>query len=677
LAGLEKASGRIEGAFGKVGASADRTSPRITSFFNKFGGAVKSAAGVAESFLKTALKVLSAITGIGAAAAGVAAAGFLKWGQSMLNVTQSFRLLEISLYGVLKSWDKVKVVSDFAKEYAAKYPAMYGDIMRAMSSMAMMPALKPIFSGGDVQGMTDIMTIVQSMATMRPDQGITGALFALREALGGNWRTLAMRFDVPIRSVAETVGMTLEEMRSSPEAALKALKAWTDATVGAETLEMAARNLGTQLGNIKDKYEMWLERLGKTGVYQKVVDYIIGLNEFMDRLMESDKVETWTSRLNTALEGIAERVANVFTGGIDWGGIESLGGLVDALKQVGKNALAAMATAWEENKAVLQKGLEAVMSKLAEGIAFTVKEIFIPVGMSIGKGILTGVKQFLAEHPIAGAMGGAAGGARVGAAAGPWGALIGSIVGAGSMVTLGLRGRVEKGIAERQKQLYGPEGYKEPVPVELGFKKVYNEMVAVERKAIKDSLIDWSKKIGGFDMMDLMKPAVTSPLGGPMDEYKLWAGMAGKLATAPRGQRVSPAMAFATGAIGYEEFQKQRRYEGFEAKQVEKLTKIVEMPGATRGVQVGAYQELFGIALQRGEVGKAETYMEKAMDAWKGLSEKQEEEARLTAERDEKRNEFMKNDLEIQKEQKELLAKLLVARPRGEESAETYVEGPV
>lgn len=682
LSGLEKASGRLEGAFGKVGVSADKTTPRITNFFTKFGGAMKGAAGIAGRFLTIATKVVSVITAIGAAAAGVAAAGFMKWGHSMLKVTESFRLLEISLYGVLKSWDKVKVVSEFAKEYAAKYPAMYGDIMRAMSSMAMMPALKPIFMKGDIKGMTDIMTIVQSMATMRPDQGITGALFALREALGGNWRTLAMRFDVPVRSVAETVGMTMEEMRASPMAALKALKGWTDATVGADTLAMAAKNLGTQLGNIKDKYEMWLERLGKLGIYQKVVDYIIKMNDFMDQLMESDKIEEWTRKLNSALEGIAERLAGIFTEGIDWGGIESLGGLIDAFRQIGKNALEAMRNVWDANKDILRKGLEAVMSKVAEGVAFTVKEIFIPVGAAIGKGIFTGVKQFFAEHPILGAAGGAAVGAKMGAAFGPWGALIGAGAGAGAAGVLAGRGRVEKGIAQRQTELWGPGGferYMERASTEAGFKKIYKEMVDASRKAIKEGAIDWSKVFqGGLDIEQLVtKGAVTHPLGGPLEEYRMWAGMAGRLAQAPRGPaRPSAAMAFGMGAIGFEQFQAQRRVERFQEKQTSKLTEIAEAPTATQAVKAGAFQELFGIALERGQIGKAETYMEKAIDAWTGASEKQEAMAKLEAEKTTKMVEFQEKIAKAPEILQKMLEKMSKEREAVSPEKTTYVEEP-
>lgn len=687
---FSKASKRIEGDFAKVGKSAKATEAPVVGFFTKFRGAIGAVSGVMGRFLVIAAKVIAAVTAVGVAAAGIATAGFLKLNYGMLKTTEGFKLLEISLYGVLKSWDKVRVVSDFAKEYAATYPAMYGDIMRAMSSMAMMPALKGIFTKGDVAGMMDIMNIVQAMATMRPDQGITGALFALREALGGNWRTLQYRFDVPLKSVAATVGMSIEAMRESPQAAMKALKGWTNATVGAETMALAARNLGTQLGNIKDQYEMWLDRLGKTGIYDKVIGFIVGINDAISGLLESAKLDEWTDMINEALEKIADRVSRVFTEGIDWAGIENISELVDAFKQVGKNAMDAMGEAWRANKDVLLKALESAVQYAAEGLAFAVEKIFIPVGIGIGKGIYQGVKSYLEKSPLLGiitkamaltrpgapmvkglyGLGEALGTAMVGGAAAGPGAMPPGWEERRRLETLSAMGiePVKRLMTGKEEMRALREEGKEPsVLLGLGREdapKIIGQKIADFLNMMDRRRLERASR-REIDIMDLMKPIAKTPLGGPLAGYQMWAGMAGALAKAPREERVSPGMAFATGAIGYEEYRKRGRIEEFQAKQMEKLIGIVEEPEAAQAVRAGGYQQLFGIAMQRGELGKAETFMEKALEAQTGAMDKQAAEAKQAAERDEKRNEFLKEEIEVTKDQREILKGLLIRTPAG------------
>lgn len=617
LTGLEKASGRMSNAFTKVGTTADRETPRVTGFFTKFSGSMKGAISIGGRFLMVAAKITAAITAIGVAAAGVAAVGFLKWGKSMLMVTEGFRQTEISMYGVLKSWDKVKVVSEFAKKYAAEFPAQYGQVMQTMSSLAMIPAIKPIVAGGDVRAMTDIMTILQSMATMRPDQGLPGAMMAFREALAGNWRSLQMRFDVPIRAVAESIGMTLDEMRASPEAAIKAMKAWTDATVGAETLAMAAMSLETQWGNVKEAYGLWLEMLGKAGVYKKVVGYIANLADFMNKLLETDKVKGWATELNAALEKVADAIAGVFTKGVSWEDIGSVGDLMDALKQVGRNALDAIAKAWDANKDILLKGLQSVMIYVAKGLGEFIGQVFIPVGVAIGKGILTGVSQYLEQHPL----------------------LKAALEPPGMRAMAGVVGKVGEATGlltseEDIRGLYRGKGG----PSRVGRER-YELVPPIEKKT---QLLGMEKLELGKRATTVAQPPIFQPLIGPMQEYKMWSGMAGALAKAPRGERVSPTTAFATGQIGYGEYAKQQRVEDFQREQMTRLTGIAEAPGVAPGVRAGAYQEMFGIAVGRGETGKAGTYMEEALKSLTEQAEKKKERDEKEAEDREKQYEQMK-----------------------------------
>ena len=158
------------------------------NFSKTFTSGLQTVASAAGNVAMSIVKIGTLVTAVSGIVAGVGVAAFSKWSMSVLKTTESFRMLEISLYGATKRWESVNMVSEFAKKYAAEYPAMYRDIMQAMQSFAYIPALKPMIMKGDVEEMHKMMTIIQGMMTMRPEQGVVGAIFALRESLAGNWR---------------------------------------------------------------------------------------------------------------------------------------------------------------------------------------------------------------------------------------------------------------------------------------------------------------------------------------------------------------------------------------------------------------------------------------------------------------------------------------------------------
>jgi len=397
-----------------------------TSFGLSAAGSLQSVASVAGGLSMAILKIGTVVTAVSGIVAGVGVAAFTKWSMSVMQTTERFKMLEISLYGATKSWEAVNKVSEFAKKYAAEFPAMYGDIMQAMQSFSYIPALKPMIMKGDVEEMHKMMTIIQGLMTMRPDQGVQGAIYALREALAGNWRTLQARFDVPIASIAKSAGMTLQEMKASPGDAVKALKSFVDEFVGADTMAMMAKNLSIQLGNLKDKYEMWIDKLGKTGVYQKVVDYLLKLNDAQERFMSSDRFKNWTEQINKFLEDVVDGIAGVFTKGIDWESIATMGELGEAMKKVGQNAIEELKKVWEAAKEPLADALKGVFRFVGKAAAEAFKEALLPAMKEIESGLRKSMDEYGKENPVKASLARMGMGSGLGfLAAGPKGLLLG------------------------------------------------------------------------------------------------------------------------------------------------------------------------------------------------------------------------------------------------------------
>ena len=548
---LEGAS-RIYGGgqwFRPMAESAKVADQEATALFSTLkSGAAQAASGLG-TLVTTAAAVTTVVGTLAAVVGGVAVAGFTSWTTSMLKTTEGFQQMEISLYGALKSWDAVKKVSTFAKEYAAEYPAMYKDVMQSMQSLAFIPATKMGLMEGDVSLMKDFMNIIQGMLTMRPEQGVVGAMMAIREALAGNWRSLQFRFDVPVESIARSANMTMEQMKGSPQEAIKALKAWTDEFVGADTMAMAAKNLGIQMGNVKDKYEMWLDRLGKTGIYTKVVGYLLDLNDSLDKFFKTDKVQKWTEQINAFLESVADRIAGVFTKGIDWEGISSMGDLGNALIQVWENAKEELMQVWAAAKEPLGNALKATFKFVAQTAVTAFTEILLPAIGSAMAGVETAMKSYRKENPL-GAVGiEAAGGAVAGfAMGGPKGAAVGAVAGPALQGWTEIMGLVleagtglAKAIEETTRAILEAKPIVEEMPpaiAEVGWADAAEEAVAgwvgaVEEAArailgMKPSVEDTTSAFAGLaDVLRAIlgikpKPVVWAPT--PADEAKIKEG---------------------------------------------------------------------------------------------------------------------------------------------------------
>ena len=671
---IQRHASALAQAFTPVKKEAQDAEHGITSFFSKIDlNASRAVSGLGTLALEVTA-VGTAVGGLVALIGGAGVAAFTAWTGSMLKTTEGFRQMEISLYGALKSWDAVEKVSKFAKEYAAEYPAMYGDVMRSMQSLAFIPSLKPALMKGDVDQMKEFMHVVQGMMTMRPEQGVTGSIWALREALAGNWRSLQMRFDVPVHSIAKSAGMTMEEMKENPQQAMKALKAWINEFVGADTMAMAAKNLSIQIGNLKDKYDIWIDKLGKSGIYQKVVDYLLKMNDALQSFMASDKVAKWTDQLNSFLENVVDRIAGVFTKGIDWGNIDSLSGLVEAFKKVGSNAMEELKKVWEQAKEPLAGALKEVMTVVAKAGVEVFKSVMLPAIEESIKAAYGAFNKMAETNPKEAAMAATGAGAVLGGSVGgPVGALVGGTAGFGYstyksfMADPAENAKIVKDFWIGQVKDFGSKVFsaewwgKQGEEVKSWFVKKKDEATGAMAMAAKEPVAG-KETFGKWRMLESRGMAKApaekevpawAPSGEQMlSHYQAWARMAGMMAKREEGnspfdqfmarerERKGMREKWETGELSTEDWRKylqgeekkdvtRSRMGMFETQREGMLNDILaKTAGKTGdksyGLQSKVYGEMFNIAYQKGDFGKAQEYMNKSLEAMLKQMEKEE-----------------------------------------------------
>jgi hypothetical protein len=421
--------------------------------------------------------------------------------------------------------------------------------------------MQPMVMAGDVKLMKEAMDIVQALATMRPEQGVQGATFALREALSGNWRSLQMRFDVPVESIARSAGMTMERMKSKPEAGFQALGAFTKEFVGVETMAMMAKNLGTQVDNLREKYSLWKEAIGKAGFYDKVIDYLLKLNEAFENLLKSGTLDRITKQISSFMESVVDKIAGIFTKGIDWEKIGTLGDLGEALKQIARNAIEEFKKVWEFAK---------------EPLAEVMKDIFIFVGKAAGaafkEALLPAIKEQLKE---------------VGDTLKSWDEWL-------------------------REKMGAPSKFKAPEIPEWKGPRPWRQKA--EELAVTPPQPGWIQEwVGDY------RPQKLTPWQMGAEEkfaqYGAWSKMAGTLATAgEEPERKTAWSRYLGGGIDWPTMKRQEKTETFRGEQAKRLEEIVGMPEAGAELRGKAYSEMFNISMAQGEYGKAETYMNKALD---------------------------------------------------------------
>lgn len=143
-----------------------------------FGSVVKSAAGFA----------VVGFAAIGGAAVGAGIVG-LKFNNTMEQVTAQ-------LNAFTKDGKKSAEILEMIKDRASKTPFEFEEMAKATASL--LPAAKQ--SG---KGLEDLVGLAEILAASNPAQGLEGAAFALKEALGGDFVSIVERFNLPRQRLKE------------------------------------------------------------------------------------------------------------------------------------------------------------------------------------------------------------------------------------------------------------------------------------------------------------------------------------------------------------------------------------------------------------------------------------------------------------------------------------------
>jgi hypothetical protein len=143
--------------------------------------------------------------------------------------------------------------------------------------------------------------VIQLLSLLAPEQGIGGALFALREALGGQWRSMQMRFNISPEVLAQYAEVPVSKLKGATGEELidYLFRALTNMFGGERVLLQKGAQLDIQLENIRDT-------LTQAIILPFVSQRSTAFEEVVDRWLREGLIEKFMPSQYRMLKSVSE-----------------------------------------------------------------------------------------------------------------------------------------------------------------------------------------------------------------------------------------------------------------------------------------------------------------------------------------------------------------------------------
>lgn len=314
-----------------------------------------------------------------AAAAGVFAFAMAGVSRSFIEVNQKFAEFEITLSSSLKSLSAARAITDQVARVTATSPLPFKDIAESITGLSILPQLNKKFRDEAAEGMLGdaksffmrSKELVEMMSTFRPDKRPEEAVFSIREALSGQWRSILRRFDVPLSIFSDAAGgksigrITAE----GPDAIFNSIyKAFAN-IISPEAVKKRSMMFSVALDNIYEQmFQIPALQVGRSGFMKNLGER---LNKYLNDSMGFFNVSASGAPGDFQSKGYAQRMSDSLT--------KIMNGFLDGLSKAGNSILAsfgytdASKSIYERAAQAIADGLESFSNKLPGYIEETVK----------------------------------------------------------------------------------------------------------------------------------------------------------------------------------------------------------------------------------------------------------------------------------------------------------------
>jgi hypothetical protein len=291
-------------------------------------GRLSSAIGVAASGFTNMVRLAESLgrtgfyTLIGGATAATAV--ILKMGKGFLDVNEQFQNLEITLRSTFKNLSIARDLREELVKITAISPIPFTQLADVARTFSVLPQTRGAIALQSSQGTLADQNgffrraekLVEQMIAFRPDKTAEDAIFSIREALSGQFRSLVRRFDIPLRYLAQAGGTTSDKLKNDSGATFEALTKLFGSIISPAAITEYTKQPTILIKNLKEQLleipALLIGGNGKEGIYTTLLTKINSVYEILVNFVSS-RIQPYATRISKALDTLFTTFGNMGT----------------------------------------------------------------------------------------------------------------------------------------------------------------------------------------------------------------------------------------------------------------------------------------------------------------------------------------------------------------------------
>lgn len=268
-----RASIKVSNGLGKVG----RAAGKVAGGMGKAAGAAGKAAGaigkVAAVGGQAALSLGKVAAASGAVAASAAALSGIKLAKDMIGGAAELELQQLQMRALVGDAKQADIL--FEKMNKRGAISVFSETDFIQGAKAFLPMVRELSEEKRVPMVDQLTALQERLAASNKDQGMEGAAYAIREALGGDTLSLQDRFDVP-----KSMLTALKQSKNVEQSAAALDKILNQMGYTQEYLDIVGGSASAMWDNMQSNAESAMKKAGGAAL-EALKPVMKNVNEFL------------------------------------------------------------------------------------------------------------------------------------------------------------------------------------------------------------------------------------------------------------------------------------------------------------------------------------------------------------------------------------------------------------
>ena len=175
----------------------------------------------------------------------------------VLQSADAFKQVQLSLQTITGGATSASEVLKELYATAINLPGTFQDLSAIVSSMLSSPVVRSQVKTSEEMKkvLKESILLMQQMALINPKQGVEGALVALQELLGGQTRSIQLRFNLDLSQIEAAVGKSFQSVKGDAIKTIDFLKSFFGKIVPEDLLTSKTKTFTGTVEKVKDIFQ--------------------------------------------------------------------------------------------------------------------------------------------------------------------------------------------------------------------------------------------------------------------------------------------------------------------------------------------------------------------------------------------------------------------------------------